>query len=77
MRKSFVGMWTTLFLASIVSYPAAVFAIVAFVTIHVYMLTTGRSFVGHVMPMITGFDEADLSPAEEAYLEADERGHIR
>ena len=32
MRKSFVGMWTTLFLASIVSYPAAAFAIVAFVT---------------------------------------------
>jgi thiosulfate reductase cytochrome b subunit len=58
-------------------HTAAAFAIMAFVTIHVYMLTTGRSFIGHVMPMITGFDEVDLSPAEEAYLEADESGHIR
>ncbi|MDA8106677.1 MAG: cytochrome b/b6 domain-containing protein [Nitrospiraceae bacterium] len=58
-------------------HTAAAFAIVAFVTIHVYMLTTGHSFVGHVAPMITGFDDVDLSPEEEAYLEADEPGHIR
>ena len=58
-------------------HTAAAFAIVAFVAIHVYMLTTGRSFVGHVMPMISGFDEVYLSPVEEAYLESDEPGHIR
>ncbi len=58
-------------------HTAAAFAIAAFVVIHVYMLTTGRSFVGHVMPMISGFDEVDLSPVEESYLETDEPGHIR
>ncbi len=57
-------------------HTAAAFAIAAFVIIHVYMLTTGHSFIGHVMPMITGFDEVDLSPAEEAYLESDESSHI-
>jgi hypothetical protein len=29
------------------------------------------------MPMISGFDEVDLTPEEEAYLEKDEPGHIR
>jgi len=28
------------------------------------------------MPMISGFDEVELSEAEEAYLEKDEPGHI-
>ncbi len=58
-------------------HTAAAFAIVAFVVIHVYMLTTGRSFVRHVIPMISGFDEVELSAVEESYLEADEPGHIR
>ncbi len=77
------GLWErftssgTPFAAVALIHTAAAFAIVAFVTIHVYMLTTGHSFIGHVMPMVTGFDEVDLSPVEEAYLEADERGHIR
>ncbi|MBW2259927.1 MAG: cytochrome B, partial [Deltaproteobacteria bacterium] len=35
------------------------------------------SFKEHVMPMISGFDEVDLTPEEEAYLEKDEPGHIR
>jgi len=59
MRKSFVGMWTTLFLASIVSCRR--FRHRGVCNLHVYMLTAGHSFVGHVMPMITGFDEVDLS----------------
>ncbi len=66
-----------IFAAVALIHTAAAFAIVAFVTIHVYMLTIGRSFMGHVMPMISGFDEVNLSPAEEAYLESDEPGHIR
>ena len=53
------------------------FAIAAFVIIHVYLLTTGHSFKEHVMPMINGFDEVELSEAEEAYLEKDEPGHIQ
>jgi thiosulfate reductase cytochrome b subunit len=44
------------------------YAILAFVVIHVYLLTTGHSFVEHVKPMLTGFDEVDLSTAEEAYF---------
>ena len=58
-------------------HTAAAFAITIFAIIHVYMLTTGHSFIGHVMPMINGFDEVELSPVEEAYLKADEPGHIR
>jgi len=53
------------------------FAIAAFVIIHIYLLTTGNSFKEHVMPMINGFDEVELSEAEEAYLEKDEPGHIQ
>ncbi|MCW8829181.1 MAG: cytochrome B, partial [Gammaproteobacteria bacterium] len=45
------------------------FAILAFVIAHVYLLTTGDSFRKHVKPMITGYDEVDLTEAEEAYLE--------
>jgi hypothetical protein len=29
------------------------------------------------MPMISGFDEVELSAEEEAYLEKDEPGHIQ
>jgi thiosulfate reductase cytochrome b subunit len=58
-------------------HTAAAFAILAFVFIHVYMLTTGHSFRDHVMPMITGFDEVDLTPEEEAYLRKDQPEDIR
>jgi thiosulfate reductase cytochrome b subunit len=44
------------------------YAILAFVIAHVYMLTTGHSFIAHVRPMIDGYDAVDLSAAEEAYL---------
>ncbi|MCG6942163.1 MAG: cytochrome b/b6 domain-containing protein [Thiohalocapsa sp.] len=56
---------------------AAAFAILTFVFIHVYMLTTGHSFRDHVMPMFTGFDEVDLTPEEEAYLRKDQPQDIR
>ena len=52
------------------------FALAAFVIIHVYLLTTGHSFVEHVKPMITGYDEVELTPEEEAYLREDEPGRI-
>ena len=58
-------------------HTAAAFAIAVFVILHVYLLTTGHSFKEHVMPMINGFDQVDLSPEEEAYLERDEPAHIR
>ncbi len=53
------------------------FVIAAFIIIHVYLLTTGHSFVAHVKPMVTGYDdEVDLTEAEVAYLEQDEPGRI-
>ena len=55
----------------------AAYAIISFVVIHIYLLTTGHSFATHVKPMITGYDTLDLSPEEEAYLAADEPGRIR
>jgi len=58
-------------------HTAVAFAIAVFVIAHVYLLTTGHSIKEHVMPMINGFDEVDLSQEEEAYLERDEPGHIR
>ncbi len=64
-------MWVAIF------HTAVAFAILIFVIIHVYLLTTGHSFKEHVMPMIDGFDEVELSEAEEAYLEKDEPDHIR
>ncbi len=48
---------------------AVAFAILAFVMAHVYLLTTGHSFVDHVKPMITGYDHVEVTPVEEAYLE--------
>lgn len=53
------------------------FAILIFVIAHVYMLTTGHSFREHVMPMVSGYDEVDLTDVEEAYLEQDEPSHIK
>ena len=52
------------------------FAILIFIIAHVYLLTTGHSFKEHVMPMITGYDDVELSEAEEAYLQQDEPSHI-
>lgn len=43
-------------------HTAAAFATIAFIIIHVYMLTTGHSFIEHLSPMITGFDKVKLSP---------------
>lgn len=59
-----------------VIHTAAAYAMAVFVVIHVYLLTTGHSTVEHIKPMITGYDEVDLTDAEEAYLEQDEPGRI-
>ena len=53
-------------------HTVAAFAIVVFVIAHVYLLTTGHSFLEHVKPMITGYDKVDLSDEELAYLRSDE-----
>jgi len=56
---------------------ATAFAMLVFIIIHVYMLTTDHSFAAHVKPMITGFDEVELTEAEEEYLKQDEPEKIR
>jgi len=48
---------------------AVIHILFAFVIAHVYLLSTGHSFREHVKPMLTGYDEVDLSEAEEAFLE--------
>jgi thiosulfate reductase cytochrome b subunit len=53
------------------------YVIAAFVIVHVYLLTIGHGFRSHVRPMVTGYDEIDLTPEQEAYLEANEPGRIR
>jgi len=58
-------------------HTAVAFAILIFIIAHVYLLTTTHSIKEHVMPMITGFEDVDLTPEQEAYLEQEEPGHIR
>lgn len=53
------------------------FAILTFIIAHVYLLTTGRSFREHVKPMLTGYDEVDLSEAEEAFLKDSPAARIK
>jgi len=55
----------------------AAYVIVAFVMVHVYLLTVGHGFRAHVRPMVTGYDEIDLTPEQEAYLETNEPARIR
>ena len=55
----------------------AAIAILAFVIAHVYLLTTGHSFVDHVKPMITGYDDVELTEEEYAYMKADELGKLK
>ncbi|MDQ6971597.1 MAG: cytochrome b/b6 domain-containing protein [Mariprofundaceae bacterium] len=74
------GAWT-----GMLNFPPAValihtlaaFALILFLMIHLYMLTIEEGFIHHVKPMLSGFDEVDLSRVEEAYLEADEPDHIK
>jgi len=58
-------------------HTSAAIAIVVFVIAHLYLLTTGHSFIDHVRSMITGYDEVDLTDAELAYLRADEPGRLK
>lgn len=55
----------------------AAFGILSFIVMHLYLMTTGHSIWHHVRPMFTGYDDIDLTPAEEAYLEQDEPGRIK
>ena len=49
-------------------HTAAAYAMGAFVIVHVYMTTTGKTPLHYVQTMITGYDRIELSEVEEAYL---------
>ncbi len=53
------------------------FAFATFVIVHVYMLTMGHGFRKHVRPMLTGFDEMNLTKEEVDYLEKIEPKNIK
>jgi len=58
-------------------HTVAAIAIVVFIIAHVYLLTTGHSFIDHVKPMITGNDDVELTDEELAFLKADNPGLIK
>lgn len=53
------------------------YVITTFVVVHVYLLTVGHGFRHHVKPMVTGFDEISLTPAQEQYLEINEPWRLK
>jgi len=53
-------------------HTAAAIAITVFVIAHVYLLTTGHSFIDHVKPMVTGYDDVELTDEELAYIKSNE-----
>ncbi|GAA6165275.1 cytochrome b/b6 domain-containing protein [Pelagimonas sp. KU-00592-HH] len=53
------------------------YVIGAFIIVHIYLLTVGHGFRSHVQPMITGYDEIDLTPEQEAYLETNEPNRLK
>lgn len=55
----------------------AAYVVVTFVIVHIYLLTIGLGFLHHIKPMITGFDEVELTPEQEAYLEQNEPGRLK
>jgi len=68
------GMWIEI-IANL--HLLAAYVIVSFVLIHVYLLTVGHGFRTHVRPMVTGFDEVDLTAEQEAYLEQNEPWRLK
>jgi hypothetical protein len=56
----------------------AAIAIMAFVCVHLYLLTTGdHGFSDHVKPRVSGFDDVDLTDEEYAYLRTGEPGKLK
>lgn len=55
----------------------AAYVVVAFVIIHLYLLTVGHGFREHVKPMISGYEEVNLTAEQEAYLVANEPDRLK
>ncbi|PHQ99271.1 MAG: cytochrome B, partial [Marinosulfonomonas sp.] len=45
------------------------YIVAAFIIAHLYLLTIGAGFRAHVKPMISGYEDMNLTPEQEAYLE--------
>lgn len=58
-------------------HTAAAIAITVFIIAHVYLLTTGHSFIDHVKLMITGYEDVELTDEELSYIKADESGLLK
>lgn len=58
-------------------HTASAFLMVAFVIIHVYMTTTGKTLFAYIKTMITGFEEVELSEVEKAYLGAEQPKRLK
>jgi thiosulfate reductase cytochrome b subunit len=68
------GLWIVI-IANI--HLMAAYVVASFVIIHIYLLTVGHGFRDHVKPMVSGFDEVDLTSEQEAYLEQNEPWRLR
>jgi thiosulfate reductase cytochrome b subunit len=68
------GSETLAWIASV--HLLAAYIIAAFVIVHVYLLTVGHGFVAHLKPMVTGYDEIELTPEQEAYLKQNEPSRL-
>ena len=44
------------------------YIITAFIIVHLYLLTIGHGFFKHVAPMVTGYEDINLTDEQEAYL---------
>ena len=51
-----------------VIHTMAAIAIIVFIIAHIYLLTTGHSFSDHVKPMVTGYDDVELTEEEVEFL---------
>ena len=59
-------------------HTVAAVAIMAFVCLHIYLLTTGdHGFLAHIKPMITGFDQVELTEEEYAYMKNDKLSRLK
>ncbi len=58
-------------------HTTAAIAVLVFVILHVYLLTTGHSFIAHVRPMVTGYDDVELTEEEYAFLKSDESAQVK
>ncbi len=55
----------------------AAYVVACFIVIHLYLLTVGHGFRHHVKPMVTGYEEIELTEEQEAYLESNEPGRLK